>query len=138
MLSFVRFFVTSWTIAHQAPLSMGFFRQEYLSRLPFPSPGVFLTQGLNSHPCVSCFGRHILYHWATLHAKLLQSCLSLCDVVDCSPPGSTVYGILRQEYWSGLPCPPPRYCPYPGREPASLMSLVLAGRFFNPSTTWEA
>ena len=32
-------FATPWTIAHQAPLSMGFPRQEYWSRLPFPSPG---------------------------------------------------------------------------------------------------
>ena len=31
-------FTTAWTIAHQAPLSMGFFRQEYQSGLPFPSP----------------------------------------------------------------------------------------------------
>ena len=31
-------FVTLWTIAHQAPLSMGFLRQEYWSGLPFPSP----------------------------------------------------------------------------------------------------
>ena len=38
-------FVTPWTVAHQAPLSMGFPRQEYRSGLPFPSPGVFLTQG---------------------------------------------------------------------------------------------
>ena len=35
----VRLFVTPWTAAHQAPLSMGFSRQEYWSRLPFPSPG---------------------------------------------------------------------------------------------------
>ena len=38
-LSRVRLFVTPWTVAHQAPLSMGFFRQEYWSGLPFPSPG---------------------------------------------------------------------------------------------------
>ena len=35
----VRLFVTPWTVAHQAPLSMEFFRQEYRSELPFPSPG---------------------------------------------------------------------------------------------------
>ena len=35
----VRFFVTLWTAAHQAPLLMGFSRQEYWSGLPFPSPG---------------------------------------------------------------------------------------------------
>ena len=38
-LSCVRLFVTPWTVAHQAPLSMGFSRQEYWSGLPFPSPG---------------------------------------------------------------------------------------------------
>ena len=40
------FFVTSWTIAHQAPLSMGFSRQEYWSGLPFPSPGDLPDPGL--------------------------------------------------------------------------------------------
>ena len=38
-LSRIRFFVTPWTITYQAPLSMGFSRQEYWSGLPFPSPG---------------------------------------------------------------------------------------------------
>ena len=37
--SHVQLFATLWTIAHQAPLSMGFSRQEYWSGLPFPSPG---------------------------------------------------------------------------------------------------
>ena len=37
--SHVQLFVTLWTIARQAPLSMGFPRQKYWSRLPFPSPG---------------------------------------------------------------------------------------------------
>ena len=46
--SCVRLFVTLSTVAHQAPLSMGFSRQEYWSGLPFPSPGIFLTQRLNS------------------------------------------------------------------------------------------
>ena len=38
-LSRVRLFATTWTVAHQAPLSMGFSRQECCSMLPFPSPG---------------------------------------------------------------------------------------------------
>ena len=38
-LSRVRFFATQWTVARQAPLSMGFSRQEQWSGLPFPSPG---------------------------------------------------------------------------------------------------
>ena len=47
-------------------------------------------------------------------------------------------GFSRQEYWSGLPCPPPEDLPDLGIEPVSLMSLALAGRFFTTSTTWEA
>ena len=36
--------------------------------------------------------------------------------MDCSPPGSPVHGFSRQEYWSGLSCPPPRDLPHPGIE----------------------
>ena len=51
--------MTPWTVAHQAPLSMGFPRQECWSGFPFPSLGDCLTQGLNH---VFCIGRKILYH----------------------------------------------------------------------------
>ena len=44
-------------------------------------------------------------------------------------------GFSRQEYWSGLPCPPPGDLPDPGFELASLMSSGLGGRFFTTSTT---
>ena len=47
-------------------------------------------------------------------------------------------GFSRQEYWSELPCPPPRNLPNPGLEPSSLTSPELAGRFFPTSSTWEA
>jgi len=36
-----------------------------------------------------------------------QSCPTLCHPMNYSPPGSSAHGIFRQEYWSGLPCPPP-------------------------------
>ena len=63
-----------------------------------------------------------------LRAKSFQLCLTLCDSVDCSPPGSFVYGIFsRSEYWSGLPCPSPGDLPDPVIEPGS---SALAGRFF--------
>ena len=42
----VQLFATPWTVAHQAPLSRGFSRQEYWSGLPLPSPGNLLIQGL--------------------------------------------------------------------------------------------
>ena len=43
-------------------------------------------------------------------------------------------GLSRQEYCSGLPCPPPGNLPDPGIKPAS---LALAGRFFTTIATWE-
>ena len=45
-LSRVRLFATSWTVAYQAPWSMGFSRQEYWSGLPFPSPGYLPNPGI--------------------------------------------------------------------------------------------
>ena len=44
---------------------------------------------------------------------------------------------FRQEYWSGLPCPPTGDLPNPGIEPASLKSPALAGRFFTTNTAWS-
>ena len=46
LLSCVRQFVTLWTVARQAPLSMGFSRQEYWNWLPFPSPGDLPNPGI--------------------------------------------------------------------------------------------
>ena len=45
-LSRVRLVATSWTVAHQAPLSMGFSRQEYWSGLPLPPPGDLPNPGI--------------------------------------------------------------------------------------------
>ena len=44
-------------------------------------------------------------------------------------------GFSRQEYWSGLPCPPPGDLSDPGIKRGSLMSPALAGRFFTNSAT---
>ena len=46
---------------------------------------------------------------AAAAAESLQSCPTLCDPIDGSPPGSPVPGFSRQEYWSGLPCPSPMH-----------------------------
>ena len=48
-----------------------------------------------------------------VRAKSLQSCRTVCDPMNCSPPNSSVRGIL-QEYCSGLPCLPPGDIPDPG------------------------
>ena len=47
-LSCVQLFATPWTVAHQAPLSMGISRQEYWSGLPFPSPGDLPDPGMET------------------------------------------------------------------------------------------
>ena len=49
--------------------------------------------GLQRAACSCCF--------------VTQPCLTLCDPVDCSPPGSSVLEISQAKYWSGLPYPPP-------------------------------
>ena len=46
LLTHVQLLVTPWTVAHQSPLSMEFSRQEYWSRLPFPSPGDLPNPGI--------------------------------------------------------------------------------------------
>ena len=52
-----------WTLTHQAPLSIGFSRQEYWSGLPFCPPGDLPDPGIKTHAsCVYCIGRWILYH----------------------------------------------------------------------------
>ena len=56
---------------------------------------------------------------------LSQSCPTLCNPMDCSPPGSSVHGDSPwQEYWSGLPRSTPGYLPNPGIEPKSPASQV--------------
>ena len=48
-----------------------------------------------------------------------QSCLTLCDPKDCSPPGSSVHGILQARIMDGMACPPPWDLPNPGTESRS-------------------
>ena len=59
-LSHVQLFVTPWTVAHQAPLSMQFSKQKYWSKLPFPTPGDLPDPGIKPASFVIfCVGRHI-------------------------------------------------------------------------------
>ena len=111
-----------WTIAHQAPLSIGFLRQESWSGLPFlsrknlPDPGIepaslaLQADSLLSEPLgklsMVCFIMYIililsyflffyLHIYAYIAAKSFQLCLTLCDPIDGSPPGSAISGILQ-------------------------------------------
>ena len=75
---------------------------------------------------VLCCAQSLQLHpsWGTLWTVAGQAPLSM--------------GFSRQEYWSGLPCPPPGDLPNPGIKPRSLRSPALAGRLFTTSATGEA
>ena len=72
-----------------------------------------------------------------LYGMVAHLCLTLCDPMDCSPPGSSVHGIFQARVLEWLLLPPPENLPYPGIEPVSVMSPALACGFFTPSATWE-
>ena len=83
LISHVRLIATLWTVAHQAPLSMGFSRQEYWSGLHLLTAYQFSSVQLLSRV------RLFVTLWTVAH----QAPLSV--------------GFSRQEYWSGLPFPSP-------------------------------
>ena len=68
----------------------------------------------------------ITFRWSCV-CSAPQSSPTLCDPMDCRVPLSM--GFSRQEYWSGLPFPPPGDPPDPGIKPMSLASPALASRF---------
>ena len=68
-----------------------------------------------------------------MHAKLLQSCLTLWTPWTIAQQAPHSMELPRQEYWSGLPFPSPGDLPDPGIKPASLMSPGIS----TSSTTWE-
>ena len=59
-----------------------------------------------------------------------QLCPTLCHPMDCSPQAPLSKGFRRQEYWSGLPFPPPGDLPNPETEPTSLVAPALAGSLY--------
>ena len=73
----------------------------------------------------------------TLRAQSLSR-VRLCDPVDCSPPGSSVHGILQARILEWVAIPFSGDLPDPGVEPGSLMLLALAGRWFITRTAGEA
>ena len=74
----------------------------------------------------------------TCVCSVAKSCPTLCGLMDSSLPGSSVHGIFHTRILDGWPFPSPGNLPDPGIKPMSLASLILAGRFFTTSATWEA
>ena len=114
--------VTPWTLAHQAPLSMGFPRQEYWTGLTLSSPGdlPYPETKLTSPGLAGRFftteppGKP---HWMNIHEEInccllnLKEAAKTCLTVEIpwtvACQASLSMGISRQLYWSGLPFPSP-------------------------------
>ena len=92
-LSHFRVFATPWTVAHQAPLSMGFSRQEYWSRLAHPTPGDLPNPRIKlaspESPALAG-GFFTTVQPGQVKVKLIQSCLTLCDPIPS--PGQNIGG----------------------------------------------
>ena len=110
-LSRVQLFATPWTVAHQAPPSMGFSRQEYRSGVSLLSPILYCD---HDYTLISLM-KLSLSEWvkSLSHVRLL---VTPWTVAFQAPPSM---GFSRQEYWSGLPFPSPGDLPDPGIEPWS-------------------
>ena len=77
----------------------------------------------------------LMYACVLSHFSHVRLFVTLWTVAHQSPLSR---GFSRQEYWSGLPCPPPEDLPNSGIEPVSLTSPALADEFFTTSATREA
>ena len=132
--SHVQLFATPLTIAYQAPLSMAFSKQEYWSRLPFPTvwylPDLGIKHASSAFPALAGRfftpeppGKPIFISVSVfMHAKLIQLCLTLCGAIDCSPPGSSAHGILQARILE-YSHPPPEDRPTQGSNPCLLCLL---------------
>ena len=65
-----------------------------------------------------------------VHAQSLQSCPTLCDLMAVAHQACIFMGLSQEEYWSGLPGPPPGDLPDPGIESASLAAPALTDGLF--------
>ena len=82
-------FVTPWTVAHQAPLSMAFSRQKYWRELPCPAPGDLPNPEIKPVSHASCIGRRLLCHLGiVVLEKILESHLDFKEIKPVNPKGN--------------------------------------------------
>ena len=135
-----KFFVTPWTVVHQAPLSMELSRQEYWSGLPYPSPGHSPNPGIEpvspalqadslwseppGEPNIFIYTHMYIYIYSYI-------CACMCSVAsvmsDSLRPRQAPHsmGFSRQKDWRGLSWPPPGDLPDLGIKPASSPALQV-------------
>ena len=123
LLSHIQPLATPWIVVHKAPAYMGFYRKEYWSGLPFPSPGDLPGPGIESKspalageffttdpPRKTCVGYicrkkpNITCCCCCCHFSRVRLCVTTQTAAHQAPPS---LGFFRQEFWSGLPFPSP-------------------------------
>ena len=119
---------TPWTVAYQAPLFMGFSRQECWSGLPFSSPIQNKERALHyiiyQSKCICrCYVVHAIILSCFSHARF-------CNPMDCNPPVSSVRGILQARIleWDAMPSSR-EYC-QPRDSTLVSCNSCITGRFF--------
>ena len=129
--------VTLWTVAHQAPLCLGFPRQEYWSGLPCPPVGDLPNSGIKpvslTSPALAgrFFTTGVSWEAQSVYTMKKWSVVkSLSCVRLFATPWTVAYqapsmGFSRQEYWSRLPFPSPGDLPNSGIKPMSPVSPAL-------------
>ena len=89
--SHVLLFVTLWTVARQAPLSMEFSREEYWSGLPFPSPIYIYIRELQYIYIREVYNSVVTFMDSVQFSPVAQSCPTLCDPMNRRTPGLPVH-----------------------------------------------
>ena len=100
MISLIRALLFQWFLRGASTLNLVWDNLSGADSIYIPA----LPCWMSSASCACMLSRS-----AAVAAKSLQSCLTLCDPIDGSPPGSSVLGFSRQEHWSGLPFPSPMH-----------------------------
>ena len=120
----------------------------YIHLFPLGPPSHTLRPNSLGHHRTPSWAPCALQQVTTCYLFYTWSCACMLSRWSCVPPFVTLWivahqvslslGFPRQEYWSGLPCPPPGDLPNSGIELMFLRSPAFAGQFFTTSATWEA
>ena len=89
---------------------------------------------VHTHICIHIWKR--IFYALCACVLVAQSCLTLCNPWTVAHQASLSVGFSRQEYWSGLPCPPPGDLPNPGIKPRS--PVLEVGSLASEPILWEA
>ena len=112
-----------------SPLTQPALKSMFLPDKNFKGVVTRWWQGTDPSPVPACTGGLVCVLGHFSHVRLFATLWTVTHQAPLS------IGFSRQEYWGGLPCPPPGDLPTPGIKPVSLTFLTLAYRFFTTSTT---